>query len=93
MMIYGAKLVSSFRLEVRMNRNGPPTELMIEANDRETAVRETARIIAGALGRPDEFVHLDEASGRFTVGAGLWSRNGFYRLIPDDGPSRTPAGR
>ncbi|MGS1017719.1 hypothetical protein [Allosphingosinicella humi] len=87
MMIYGEELVRSFRLEIRMNRNDPPTELMIEALDRDAAVSEAAKIIAAALGRPDEFVHLEEANGRFTVGAGLWSRNGFYRLeLADPSP-------
>ena len=93
MMIYGEDLVRSFRLEIRMNRNDPPTELMIDAIDRDTAVNEAAKIIAAALGRPDEFVHLDEANGRFTVGAGLWSRRGFYRLDPGDPSPRKPARR
>ena len=85
--------MSSFRLEIRMNRNGAPTELMIEAADREAALREAGEIIAGALGRSDEFVHLDEASGRFTVGAGLWSRSGFYRLDSVNHSPPTPGGR
>lgn len=93
MMIYGEELVRSFRLEIQMNRNDPPTELMIEASDRDSAINEAAKIIAAALGRPDEFVHLDEASGKFTVGAGLWSRSGFYRLeLPTPSPPK-PARR
>lgn len=93
MMIYGEELVRSFRLEIRMNRNDPPTELMIDALDRDTAVSEAAKIIAAALGRPDEFVHLDEANGRFTVGAGLWSRSGFYRLDQVEPSPRHPIRR
>ena len=54
--------------------------LTFEASDAEAAQLAGARLLAQALGRPDEFASLDGTTGRFQVGAALWSRTGFFRL-------------
>jgi hypothetical protein len=85
------RLLPPFRLEIRTNRDEESTTIRIDVVDRADARRQAAAAVASAFGRPGEFVHFDEARGRFTVGAGLWSRSGYYRLEPDGSPAGAPA--
>lgn len=79
-----------FRLDIRMQENDPDESVALEAPDMEGAVRAAREAIADAFGRPGEFVMLEAASGRFTVGAGLWSRRGYYKLAKTDDVAGLP---
>lgn len=76
-----------FDLSFRTDADGEPASMAIEAAD-ETRAREAASIaIADFLGRPHAFVEF-EAGGRFTAGAGFWSRRGVYTLIAQPAPTK-----
>lgn len=85
------RFLPAFRLEIRTSRDEEFTTIRVEVANISTPRQEAARALASAFGRPGEFVHLDEARGTFTIGAGLWSRRGFYRLTPDGNAALTPA--
>ena len=70
----------SFRLTYWSHGGETPRSLVFEAADLEAAHDSGARKIAEAMGRANDFALLDPRAGRFTVGAAIWSRNGFYRL-------------
>lgn len=76
-------MVPSFRLSFWMHAGVAPRSLPFEAANLETAYVSGARLLAEALGRPSDFASLDRVAGRFIVGAGVWSRSGFYRLAAD----------
>lgn len=69
-----------------MHAGQAPRLLAFDAPDLDAAYATGGKMIAEALGRPDDFVLLDRATGRFTVGAAIWSRHGFFRLAADEVP-------
>ncbi|MCJ8157644.1 hypothetical protein [Sphingomonas sp. LaA6.9] len=70
----------TYRLDIRMNPTDPDESVAFEASDDAEAANAARAAIAEAFGRPDELVLLDPDRGQFTIGAGLWSRRGTYRL-------------
>jgi hypothetical protein len=78
--------VHSFRLSYWMHAGQAPRLLAFDAPDLDAAYTTGGKMIAEALGRPDVFVLLDRATGRFMVGAAIWSRNGFFRLAVEEAP-------
>lgn len=74
----------SFRLSYWMHAGEAPRLLAFDAPDLESAHAVGAKMIAQALGRPKDFALLDRATGRYIVGAAVWSRSGFYRLEKEE---------
>lgn len=79
-----------FRLDIRMQSTDPDESVALEAPDMDGALRAARAAIADAFGRPGEFVMLNPDTGSFTVGAGLWSRRGFYKLAATDDVAGLP---
>jgi hypothetical protein len=61
----------------------------IEAKDWDEAFHAVPKLLADFFERPDQFIYLDQERGKFAIGAGLWSRNGFYRLERAGAPPGT----
>jgi len=80
------RALHSFRLSYWMHAGQAPRLLAFDAPDLDAAYAIGGKRIAEALGRPDDFVLLDRATGRFMVGAAIWSRNGFFRLAAEESP-------
>lgn len=55
-----------------------------EAEDWRDATRIAGTHIGNFLQRPNEFVWFNPETSTFVVGAGLWSRRGYYSLSPLD---------
>lgn len=70
----------TYRLDIRMQSTDPDESVAFDALDEGDAEKAAKIAIAEAFGRPHELVLLDVATGRFTIGAGLWSRTGHYHL-------------
>ncbi|RJF93045.1 hypothetical protein [Sphingomonas cavernae] len=70
----------TYRLDIRMQHSDPDDSISLDAVDDIRAAEAARTAIAQAFGRPHELVMLDAQRGRFTIGAGLWSRTGHYHL-------------
>lgn len=69
-----------------MHAGQAPRLLAFDAPDLDAAYATGGKMIAEALGRPGDFALLDRATGRFMVGAAIWSRTGFFRLVVEEAP-------
>ncbi len=69
-----------FCLTFSLGSDDPPHRLSVDAFDLNEAITLAPGLIAAKLDRAGAFVILDQEKGRFTIGAGVWSRNGTYRL-------------
>lgn len=73
-----------YRLAFRMSHDETPRTVALDAADEGMARIAAGPLIAQALERPEAMVvfdPIDGEDGRFTVGAGFWSRRGFYEFI------------
>lgn len=78
----------AYRLTFRVTADDEPLSTSLSASDEQAAREAAAQFVAEALGHPDALVLFDQR-GRFTIGAGFWSRSGEYSLAPE----AAPAGR
>ncbi|WP_336966836.1 hypothetical protein [Sphingobium aquiterrae] len=70
-----------FELRIITAADTDPVIHAIDTDDEQAAIGAARLLIAEAMGRPGSFVSM-ASNGRFTAGAGLWSRSGYYTLTP-----------
>lgn len=81
-----------FQLLFAMSRSETPRSLILNCTDPDTLAEAARSSLAVELDHPGELVTLDLQKGRFTIGAGFWSRSGYFRIehMPDPKePART----
>lgn len=78
----------AFDLTFRTSLDDASVSMVLEALDEDSARKAASHAIAEALGRSEALVLLDP-NGRFTAGAGFWSRRGVYSLVKQRAPAST----
>ena len=78
----------AFDLIFRTSLDDASVSRVIEALDEDSAREAASHAIAEALDRSEALVLLDP-NGRFTAGAGFWSRRGIYSLVKQRAPAST----
>jgi hypothetical protein len=92
LMIYCANRtefqVPYFRIVFSMSSDDPPRSVRFDVADEtnEAELLNLAKsVIAEELGHTGALVMFMPATGRFTIGAGFWSRRGVYHIESEPG--------